>query len=208
MNKIPVSSKGYWTVHSNISGRACYLQCLLFLSSLVNHLFSNLCYFCSAINSLAVSLTTGFLAFALIPTSHLNLFLVKKKWCNIFLLGTTVLVFILLISANIYSLLIVRALQGIFIAEISATATMAFSADKVDHRDIFQSSWTFMLQEASISSELTGRTIIAVALDYVNLKTAIFITVSVITLCAAILFLYLLKNSCTNRSRLYKYQSL
>lgn len=51
-----------------------------------------------------------------------------------------------------------------------------------------------MLQEASISSELTGRTIIAVALDYVNLKTAIFITVSVITLCAAILFLYLLKN--------------
>mgnify|MGYP001760878635 FL=1 len=110
--------------------------------------------------------------------------------------------FILLISANIYSLLIVRALQGIFIAEISATATMAFSADKVDHRDIFQSSWTFMLQEASISSELTGRTIIAVALDYVNLKTAIFITVSVITLCAAILFLYLLKNSCTNRSRL------
>ena len=49
-----------------------------------------------------------------------------------------------------------------------------------------------MLQEASISSELTGRTIIAVALDYVNLKTAIFITVSVIALCT-VLFLYLLK---------------
>lgn len=84
MNKIPVSSKGYWTVHSNISGRACYLQCLLFLSSLVNHLFSNLCYLCSAINSLAVSLTTGFLAFALIPTSHLTLYFGKEKMMQYF----------------------------------------------------------------------------------------------------------------------------
>lgn len=189
MNKFKASSKEYWhiVVAMFLAGLATF-NALYFCQALLVT-FSQIFAISPAIASLAVSLTTGFLAFALIPASYLTPYLGKEKIMQYSLLGTTTLGFILLISPNIYTLLIIRALQGIFIAGIPATA-MAFLADKIDHRDL-PTAMGIYVAGTSIGG-LTGRTVTAVALDYLDWKVAIFITVSVIALCT-VLFLYLLK---------------
>lgn len=87
MNKFKASSKEYWhiVVAMFLAGLATF-NALYFCQALLVT-FSQIFAISPAIASLAVSLTTGFLAFALIPASYLTPYLGKEKNDAIFSSG-------------------------------------------------------------------------------------------------------------------------
>ncbi|GAB78684.1 MFS transporter, YNFM family, putative membrane transport protein [Austwickia chelonae] len=134
--------------------------------------------------SLAVSATTGVMAAAILPASVLSERFGRGRVIILSAIAAAVLGLVLPWAPTIWWLVAGRAVQGLLLAGVPATA-MAWLSEEIHADDL---SWVMGLYVAGTTvGGLSGRLIPAMALDVTSWSWALFATSSVAALCAGVM---------------------
>ncbi|NMD56930.1 MULTISPECIES: MFS transporter [Tsukamurella] len=115
-----------------------------------------------AVSALAVSVTTGLLALAIIPVSALSERFGRTRVMTVSAVAAVVLGLVIPLAPTLEVLLAFRALQGIALAGVPAVA-MAYLAEEVDGRDLGGAMGRYIA--GTTIGGLLGRVVTAVGLD-------------------------------------------
>ncbi|CAM3250964.1 MFS transporter [Tsukamurella hominis] len=115
-----------------------------------------------AVSALAVSVTTGLLALAIIPVSALSERFGRTRVMTVSAVAAVLLGLVIPLAPTLPVLLILRALQGITLAGVPAVA-MAYLAEEVDGRDLGGAMGRYVA--GTTIGGLLGRVVTAVGLD-------------------------------------------
>jgi predicted MFS family arabinose efflux permease len=141
--------------------------------------------------ALAVSLTTGFLAVAIIPAGVLSERYGRTRVMVVSAVATSVIGLVLPLSPTVGVLLAGRALQGVALAGVPAVA-MAYLAEEI-HGDALSRAMGRYVAGTALGG-LIGRLIPAVALDFTSWRVAMEIA-SLVSLAFTIVFVRSLPRS-------------
>ncbi|BDH55600.1 MFS transporter [Tsukamurella sp. PLM1] len=114
------------------------------------------------VSALAVSVTTGLLALAIIPVSALSERFGRTRMMTVSAVAAVLLGLVIPLAPTLPVLLSLRALQGIALAGVPAVA-MAYLAEEVDGRDLGAAMGRYVA--GTTIGGLLGRVVTAVGLD-------------------------------------------
>lgn len=115
-----------------------------------------------AVSALAVSVTTGLLALAIIPVSALSERFGRTRVMTASAVAAVLLGLVIPLAPTLEVLLVLRALQGVALAGVPAVA-MAYLAEEVDGRDLGGAMGRYVA--GTTIGGLLGRIVTAVGLD-------------------------------------------
>lgn len=123
-----------------------------------------------AVSALAVSVTTGLLALAIIPVSALSERFGRTRVMTVSAVAAVLLGLVIPLAPTLPVLLFLRALQGIALAGVPAVA-MAYLAEEVDGRDLGGAMGRYVA--GTTIGGLLGRVVTAVGLDVMAWRGAL-----------------------------------
>lgn len=139
-----------------------------------------------AVSALAVSVTTGVLALAIIPVSALSERFGRTRVMTVSAVAAVILGLIIPLAPTLHVLLVLRAVQGIALAGVPAVA-MAYLAEEVDGRDLGGAMGRYIA--GTTVGGLLGRVVTAVGLDVLPWRAAM----EVFALAAAVLTVVMIR---------------
>jgi YNFM family putative membrane transporter len=144
-----------------------------------------------AASSLSLSLSTGFLAFAIFCAAAVSESVGRRSLMFASLLGAAICTIACALAPNWQTLLVIRALQGFLLGGVPAVA-MAYLAEEIDPRGLGASMGLYIAGNAF--GGMAGRVVTGIMAEYLSWRPALA-TVGVLGLAAAIGFLLLLPAS-------------
>lgn len=144
-----------------------------------------------AASSLSLSLSTGFLAFAIFGAAAVSESLGRRSLMFISLLGAAICTLVCSVSPSWHMLLAVRALEGFLLGGVPAVA-MTYLAEEIEPRGLGGAMGLYIAGNAF--GGMAGRVVTGTIAEYLSWRPALA-TVGILGLIAAIGFLYLLPPS-------------
>jgi YNFM family putative membrane transporter len=144
-----------------------------------------------AASSLSLSLSTGFLAFAIFCAAAVSESVGRRSLMFASLLGAAICTIACALVPNWQTLLVIRALQGFLLGGVPAVA-MAYLAEEIDPRGLGASMGLYIAGNAF--GGMAGRVVTGIIAEYLSWRPALA-TVGVLGLAAAVGFLLLLPAS-------------
>lgn len=144
-----------------------------------------------AASSLSLSLSTGFLAFAIFLAAAVSEGVGRRSLMFASLLGAAVCTIGCALAPNWSTLLVIRALEGFLLGGVPAVA-MAYLAEEIDPRGLGASMGLYIAGNAF--GGMAGRVVTGTMAEYLSWRPALA-TVGILGLAAAIGFLLLLPAS-------------
>ncbi|MET0747716.1 MAG: MFS transporter [Rhizobium sp.] len=141
-----------------------------------------------AASSLSLSLSTGFLAFAIFCAAAVSEGVGRRSLMFASLLGAAICTIGCALAPNWPTLLVIRALQGFLLGGVPAVA-MAYLAEEIDPRGLGASMGLYIAGNAF--GGMAGRVVTGMVAEYLSWRPALA-TIGVLGLAAAIGFLFLL----------------
>lgn len=142
-------------------------------------------------SSLALSLSTGFLAIAIVCAAAVSEGLGRRSLMSISLVGAAVLTIATAFAPNWHLMLVIRALQGFVLGGVPAVA-MAYLAEEIDPRGLGATMGLYV--GGTAFGGMSGRVLTGIFAEYLSWRPALFL-IGAIGLAAAIGFLLLLPPS-------------
>ncbi len=142
-------------------------------------------------SSLALSLSTGFLAIAIVCAAAVSEGLGRRSLMSISLVGAAVLTIATAFAPNWHLLLVIRALQGFVLGGVPAVA-MAYLAEEIDPRGLGATMGLYV--GGTAFGGMSGRVLTGIFAEYLSWRPALFL-IGAIGLAAAIGFIALLPPS-------------
>ncbi|MBX4990313.1 YNFM family putative membrane transporter [Rhizobium binae] len=142
-------------------------------------------------SSLSLSLSTGFLALAIVCAAALSEGLGRRSLMSISLLGAALLTVATAFASNWQLLLVIRALQGFALGGVPAVA-MAYLAEEIDPRGLGATMGLYV--GGTAFGGMSGRVLTAIFAEYLSWRPALLL-IGVIGLAAALGFIALLPPS-------------
>ncbi len=143
-------------------------------------------------SSLSLSLSTGFLALAIICAAAVSEGLGRRSLMSISLLGAALLTIATAFAPNWHLLLVIRALQGLVLGGVPAVA-MAYLAEEIDPRGLGATMGPFIVGGTAFGG-MSGRVLTGIFAEYLGWRPALFL-IGAIGLAAALGFIALLPRS-------------
>ncbi|OLN22051.1 MFS transporter [Domibacillus antri] len=151
-------------------------------------LFSNQFGVSASIASLALSLSTGVLAIAMIAAGALSDEFGKKKLMIISMFAASLIGIFTALSPNFWTLLAFRALLGVFLAGVPAIA-MAYVSEEFNPKAIGTAMGLYI--SGTTIGGMSGRILTGLLTDLFNWRIALII-IGIVALAASITFLFTL----------------
>lgn len=151
-------------------------------------LFAEQFHLSASTASLALSLSTGVLAFAMIAAAALSDEFGKKKLMIISMFAASAISILTAFSPNFWTLLAFRALLGVFLAGVPAIA-MAYVSEEFNPRAIGSAMGLYI--SGTTIGGMSGRVLTGFLTDLFNWRMALII-IGIIALAASITFLFTL----------------
>ncbi len=142
-------------------------------------------------SSLSLSLSTGFLAIAIVCAAAVSEGLGRRSLMSISLVGAAVLTIATAFAPNWHLMLIIRALQGFVLGGVPAVA-MAYLAEEIDPRGLGATMGLYV--GGTAFGGMSGRVLTGIFAEYLSWRPALFL-IGAIGLAAAIGFIALLPPS-------------
>lgn len=142
-------------------------------------------------SSLALSLSTGFLAIAIVCAAAVSEALGRRSLMSISLVGAAVLTIATAFAPNWHLMLVIRALQGFVLGGVPAVA-MAYLAEEIDPRGLGATMGLYV--GGTAFGGMSGRVLTGIFAEYLSWRPALFL-IGAIGLAAAIGFIALLPPS-------------
>ncbi|MDC9808690.1 MFS transporter [Rhizobium binxianense] len=142
-------------------------------------------------SSLSLSLSTGFLAVAIVCAAAVSEGLGRRSLMSISLVGAALLTIATAFAPNWHLLLVIRALQGLVLGGVPAVA-MAYLAEEIDPRGLGATMGLYV--GGTAFGGMSGRVLTGIFAEYLTWRPALFI-IGAIGLAAAIGFIALLPPS-------------
>ncbi|GAA3057843.1 MFS transporter [Rhizobium viscosum] len=142
-------------------------------------------------SSLALSLSTGFLAIAIVCAAAVSEGLGRRSLMSISLVGAAVLTIATAFAPNWHLMLLIRALQGFVLGGVPAVA-MAYLAEEIDPRGLGATMGLYV--GGTAFGGMSGRVLTGIFAEYLSWRPALFL-IGAIGLAAAIGFIALLPPS-------------
>jgi YNFM family putative membrane transporter len=142
-------------------------------------------------SSLALSLSTGFLAIAIVCAAAVSEGLGRRSLMSISLIGAAVLTIATAFAPNWHLMLVIRALQGFVLGGVPAVA-MAYLAEEIDPRGLGATMGLYV--GGTAFGGMSGRVLTGIFAEYLSWRPALFL-IGAIGLAAAIGFIALLPPS-------------
>ncbi len=142
-------------------------------------------------SSLALSLSTGFLAIAIVCAAAVSEGLGRRSLMSISLVGAAVLTIATAFAPNWHLLLVIRALQGFVLGGVPAVA-MAYLAEEIEPRGLGATMGLYV--GGTAFGGMSGRVLTGIFAEYLSWRPALFL-IGAIGLAAAIGFIALLPPS-------------
>lgn len=142
-------------------------------------------------SSLSLSLSTGFLAIAIVCAAAVSEGLGRRSLMSISLVGAAVLTIATAFAPSWHLLLVIRALQGFVLGGVPAVA-MAYLAEEIDPRGLGATMGLYV--GGTAFGGMSGRVLTGIFAEYLSWRPAIFL-IGAIGLIAAIGFIALLPPS-------------
>jgi MFS transporter, YNFM family, putative membrane transport protein len=142
-------------------------------------------------SSLALSLSTGFLAIAIVCAAAVSEGLGRRSLMSISLIGAAVLTIATAFAPNWHLMLVIRALQGFVLGGVPAVA-MAYLAEEIDPRGLGATMGLYV--GGTAFGGMSGRVLTGIFAEYLSWRPALFL-IGTIGLAAAIGFIALLPPS-------------
>lgn len=142
-------------------------------------------------SSLALSLSTGFLAIAIVCAAAVSEGLGRRSLMSISLVGAAVLTIATAFAPNWHLMLVIRALQGFVLGGVPAVA-MAYLAEEIDPRGLGATMGLYV--GGTAFGGMSGRMLTGIFAEYLSWRPALFL-IGAIGLAAAIGFIALLPPS-------------
>lgn len=142
-------------------------------------------------SSLSLSLSTGFLAIAIVCAAAVSEGLGRRSLMSISLVGAAVLTIATAFAPNWHLMLIIRALQGFVLGGVPAVA-MAYLAEEIDPRGLGATMGLYV--GGTAFGGMSGRVLTGIFAEYLSWRPALFL-IGAIGLVAAIGFIALLPPS-------------
>ncbi len=142
-------------------------------------------------SSLALSLSTGFLAIAIVCAAAVSEGLGRRSLMSISLVGAAVLTIATAFAPDWHLLLVIRALQGFVLGGVPAVA-MAYLAEEIDPRGLGATMGLYV--GGTAFGGMSGRVLTGIFAEYLSWRPALFL-IGAIGLAAAIGFIALLPPS-------------
>jgi YNFM family putative membrane transporter len=142
-------------------------------------------------SSLALSLSTGFLAIAIVCAAAVSEGLGRRSLMSISLVGAAVLTIAAAFAPNWHLLLVIRALQGFVLGGVPAVA-MAYLAEEIDPRGLGATMGLYI--GGTAFGGMSGRVLTGIFAEYLTWRPAMFL-IGAIGLAAAAGFIMLLPAS-------------
>jgi YNFM family putative membrane transporter len=142
-------------------------------------------------SSLALSLSTGFLAIAIVCAAAVSEGLGRRSLMSISLVGAAVLTIATAFAPDWHLMLVIRALQGFVLGGVPAVA-MAYLAEEIDPRGLGATMGLYV--GGTAFGGMSGRVLTGIFAEYLSWRPALFL-IGAIGLAAAIGFIALLPPS-------------
>jgi YNFM family putative membrane transporter len=142
-------------------------------------------------SSLALSLSTGFLAIAIVCAAAVSEGLGRRSLMSISLVGAALLTIAAAFAPNWHLLLVIRALQGFVLGGVPAVA-MAYLAEEIDPRGLGATMGLYV--GGTAFGGMSGRVLTGIFAEYLTWRPALFL-IGTIGLAAAAGFIMLLPAS-------------
>lgn len=142
-------------------------------------------------SSLSLSLSTGFLAVAIVCAAAVSEGLGRRSLMSISLVGAALLTIATAFAPNWHLLLVIRALQGLVLGGVPAVA-MAYLAEEIDPRGLGATMGLYV--GGTAFGGMSGRVLTGIFAEYLTWRPALFI-IGTIGLAAALGFIALLPPS-------------
>ncbi|UFW64481.1 MFS transporter [Rhizobium laguerreae] len=142
-------------------------------------------------SSLSLSLSTGFLAVAIVCAAAVSEGLGRRSLMSISLVGAALLTITTAFAPNWHLLLVIRALQGLILGGVPAVA-MAYLAEEIDPRGLGATMGFYV--GGTAFGGMSGRVLTGIFAEYLTWRPALFL-IGAIGLAAAIGFIALLPPS-------------
>lgn len=142
-------------------------------------------------SSLALSLSTGFLAIAIVCAAAVSEGLGRRSLMSISLVGAALLTIATAFAPNWHLMLVIRALQGFVLGGVPAVA-MAYLAEEIDPRGLGATMGLYV--GGTAFGGMSGRVLTGIFAEYLSWRPALFL-IGAIGLAAAIGFIALLPPS-------------
>ncbi len=142
-------------------------------------------------SSLALSLSTGFLAIAIVCAAAVSEGLGRRSLMSISLVGAAVLTIAAAFAPDWHLLLVIRALQGFVLGGVPAVA-MAYLAEEIDPRGLGATMGLYI--GGTAFGGMSGRVLTGIFAEYLTWRPAMFL-IGAIGLAAAAGFIMLLPAS-------------
>ncbi|EJJ30246.1 MFS transporter [Rhizobium sp. CF142] len=142
-------------------------------------------------SSLALSLSTGFLAIAIVCAAAVSEGLSRRSLMSISLVGAALLTIATAFAPNWHLMLVIRALQGFVLGGVPAVA-MAYLAEEIDPRGLGATMGLYV--GGTAFGGMSGRVLTGIFAEYLSWRPALFL-IGAIGLAAAIGFIALLPPS-------------
>ncbi len=142
-------------------------------------------------SSLALSLSTGFLAIAIVCAAAVSEGLGRRSLMSISLVGGAVLTIATAFAPDWHLILVIRALQGFVLGGVPAVA-MAYLAEEIDPRGLGATMGLYV--GGTAFGGMSGRVLTGIFAEYLSWRPALFL-IGAIGLAAAIGFIALLPPS-------------
>ncbi len=142
-------------------------------------------------SSLALSLSTGFLAIAIVCAAAVSEGLGRRSLMSISLVGAAALTIATAFAPDWHLMLVIRALQGFVLGGVPAVA-MAYLAEEIDPRGLGATMGLYV--GGTAFGGMSGRVLTGIFAEYLSWRPALFL-IGAIGLAAAIGFIALLPPS-------------
>lgn len=142
-------------------------------------------------SSLALSLSTGFLAIAIVCAAAVSEGLGRRSLMSISLVGAALLTIATAFAPSWHLMLVIRALQGFVLGGVPAVA-MAYLAEEIDPRGLGATMGLYV--GGTAFGGMSGRVLTGIFAEYLSWRPALFL-IGAIGLAAAIGFIALLPPS-------------
>ncbi len=142
-------------------------------------------------SSLALSLSTGFLAIAIVCAAAVSEGFGRRSLMSISLVGAALLTIATAFAPNWHLMLVIRALQGFVLGGVPAVA-MAYLAEEIDPRGLGATMGLYV--GGTAFGGMSGRVLTGIFAEYLSWRPALFL-IGAIDLAAAIGFIALLPPS-------------
>jgi YNFM family putative membrane transporter len=142
-------------------------------------------------SSLALSLSTGFLAMAIVCAAAVSEGLGRRSLMSVSLVGAALLTIATAFAPDWHLLLVVRALEGLVLGGVPAVA-MAYLAEEIDPRGLGATMGIYV--GGTAFGGMSGRVLTGIFAEYLGWRPALFL-IGAIGLAAAIGFIALLPPS-------------